>query len=317
MGLFDKVSTDGTGNTNLFIQQAVAFAKLDLNTLFKMSAQGVSDLITNAISFFDDVFGHSDCNDQDRVLVERFMEQIPGMAMLLSDLGYLDSSIAQSLKDDPNRIYSFMKLGRPKGAHPCNELLYPARLLFTILFGVRIYNSNFLDALERGVDDYYASGTTNLWDIPRNAVERAVMLRQQFFPGSTYNTEQWDLNRFQEFPLVAPVPDPIEPGVLYTGEFLGVKIVNGMVIGDPIPDVQDYIDAFDNGWIRRFPSSGIMDIRTLPTLVKPTSTSTTTNTTGTGTSTGGMLTWVKAHPLETVGLIALLAIVASNVLDDK
>jgi len=30
MGLFDKVGTDGTGTTQQFTQQAVAFAKMDL-----------------------------------------------------------------------------------------------------------------------------------------------------------------------------------------------------------------------------------------------------------------------------------------------
>jgi hypothetical protein len=237
MGLFDKVNKDGTGSTGLMLQAVVAFAKFDLVAMFKLMVPGVVSLVTNSIAFFKDIFGHSDCNDQDRTLVERYIEQIPGMAILLSDLGYLDHTIGESLREDPNRIYSFIKLGAPKGAEPCNSLLYSARLLFTILFGVRIINQHFLDGLQRGVSGYYEAA--GLWgtDIPLNAVERAVMLKQQFFPDYTYNTEQWDLNKFQEYPLVAPVPDPMEVGKYYTGEFLGIKIVDGYAIGDIIPDI--------------------------------------------------------------------------------
>lgn len=321
MGLFDKVSTDGTGTTATFTQQAAAFAKMDLNSIFKMAGQGVTDLVTNAISFFSDVFGHSDCNDQDRVLVERFMEQIPGMALLLSELGYLDSSIGDALRSDPNNIYGFMQLGRPKGAHPCNELLYPARLLLGILFGVRMTNSNYLDALGRGVDDYYAAGA-NTWDIPRNAVERAVSLRQQFFPDSTYNTQQWDLNKFQDFPLVAPIPDPVEPGVLYTGEFLGVTVVNGMAIGDPIPDIDRYTQLLDprTGIIKLKPG-GTINITDLPDLPDTiTDGDGTVPGNGTGTGDGDIfskgITWAKAHPLETIGIVALIALAVSELVDD-
>ncbi len=316
MGLFDKISTDGTGTTATFTQQAKAFATMDLNSIIKMAGQGITDLITNAVRFFSDVFGSSDCNDQDRVLVERFQEQIPGMYTLLVDLGYYDQSIADYIgADQHNIIPAIAEMGRPHGAHPCNELLYPARLMFTILFGVRMTNSNFLDALDRGVDDYYAAAGWMGQDIPRNAVERAVMLKQQFFPSSTYNTRQWDMNKFQEWPLVAPIPDPVTPGQLYTGEFLGVKVVNGMAIGDPIPDVQDYVNALDprTGWLKLRPGSGIIPIGDLPTV--PTNTALTNQVPST-TSGSGPIAWAKTHPLETIGIIALVAIVASEVFDD-
>jgi len=319
MGLFDKVSTDGTGTTATFTAEAAAFAKLDLNSIFKLAGQGVTDLINNAVSFFQDVFGHNDCNDQDRVLVERMWDQIPGMALLLSDLGYLDGSNGDFIREDPNNIYVWMSTtGRPHGPEPCNSLLPVARLIWTILFGVRMTNSNYLDALGRGVDDYYNSGP-NTWDIPRNAVERAVMLRQQYFPDSTYNTKQWDMNIFQQFPLVAPVPDPVTPGQLYTGEFMGVKIVNGLVIGDPIPDVQQYVDFFD---VHPLKPGGIIPITKLPTLPTPTGEGTTTppGTTTTPTQGGDFLnqvvTWAKGHPLETVGIVAVVALVVSELIDD-
>lgn len=336
MGLFDKISTDGTGNIGVFTQQAKAFATLDLNSIIKMAGAGIVDLINNALKTFHALFDRSNCNDQDRVLVERFTDQIPGMGELLSDLGYYDSSIGDEYRaheNDPGGIAHIMtEMGRPHGAHPCNELIGPARLMFTILFGVRITNSNFLDALEQGVDAYYASGGWTLNDIPRNAVERAVSLRQQFFPGWTYNNKQWDLNIFQNYPLVAPIPDPFTPGQLYTGEFMGVNVVNGMAIGDPIPDVQEYVSLFDRlrkrgitlvqpGTYKPIPISELPDFTkgsptTTTTTPTPTPTTTTTTTTPASTTgSGGLLTWAKAHPLETVGIIALVTFVTVEIID--
>jgi len=297
MGLFDKISTDGTGTMGTFTQQAKAFATLDLNAIFKMGVQGTTSLIQNAISFFKDVFGSSKCNDQDRILVERMWDQIPGMAILLSDMGYLDQSIGDYLKENPDNVYGWMKTGRPKGAEPCNSLLAPARTLFTILFGVRIVNSHTLDALQRGVDDYYAHDNgVYQWDIPRAAVERAVYLKQNFFTDDTYNNEQWNLNRFQEYPLVAPVPDPFQPGVLYTGDFLGVKVVNGVVIGDPIPDI--------------IPPPVVTE--PIPDIIDP----------GTGQpgdhdflSNPGM--WISSHPVESAVIGAVVAWILYELVNDK
>lgn len=243
MGLFDKVNKDGTGTTGTAIQQTVAFAKLDLNYIFKNAAVAVVSLVTNAIKFFKDIFGNSYCNDQDRTLVERFTDQIPGMYALLSKQGYFDISLYNALQDDPNAIYKMIDVyGMPKGAEPCNSLLYPARLLFTILFGVRIINQHFLDGLQQGVTGYYNAAGTWGTDIPLSAVERAVTLKQLYFPDHTYNRVQWDLNKFQDYPLVAPVPDPMNVGKFYTGEFLGIKIVDGYAIGDIIPDIDELLN---------------------------------------------------------------------------
>lgn len=269
MGLFDKINSDGTGSTGTFIQSVVTFAKLDLNGIFKMAIPAMVQFFNYAVAFFKDVFGNSNCNDQDRVLVERFDEQIPGMSILLSDLGYWDSSIGDHLRENPDNIYSYIEqMGRPKGAEPCNSLIYPARLLFTILFGVPIINSDFLDALDTSADAYI--GAAGVWavNVPRNAIDRAVMLKKKYFPISTYNRVQWDLNKFQEYPLVAPVPDPAQPGKFYTGDFLGVKIVDGWVIGDPIPDVEDYIRYFDpvTGTWKRATGTDVINIGDLPTI---------------------------------------------------
>lgn len=344
MGLFDKISTDGTGSYVTFTQQAKAFASMDLNAIAKMASQGVIDLINNAVAFFSDVFGRSDCNDQDRVLVERFCDQIPGMYSLTSDLGYWDSSIGnryREVQNNPGDLRYFLEqMGRPKGASPCNELIGPARTMFTILFGIRMTNSNFLDALNYGVDNYYQAAGWHGEDIPRNAVERAVYLVQNFFPGSSYNAYQWDMNKFQEYPLVAPIPDPFEPGKLFTGEFLGVSVVNGMAIGDPVPDVQEYANAFSSLRDRLFATrtgSGYrpIAISDLPDLTDfdtndlgpggtliprttTTSTSTTTNPVTTDTAAGGGLTtWVKAHPIETIGIVALVAWATTEIINNK
>ncbi len=293
MGLFDKQNTDGTGSTGLFLQEVVTFAKLDLNGFFKMAIPAAVSFITNAISFFGDVFGQKDCNYQDSTLVERFIDQIPGMWLLMVDLGYEDESIREPLEE--GKILEVMQFGRPRGAHPCNELIYPARLLMTVLFGVRITNDQYLDALDSGVDAYYASGP-NTWDIPRSAVERAVMLKQKYFPISTYNTKQWDLNKFQQFPLVAPVPDPIEPGKLFTGEFLGLKILNGKVIGTPIPDIEGYTKALESGKPYIAPGA-------------------------TGTDTGSMIdkiiSFVKTDPLKAVVVAAAVLYAVYEIEENK
>jgi hypothetical protein len=319
MGLFDKISTDGTGTTQTFTAEAAAFAKMDLNSIFKMSVQGVTDLVTNAIKFFHDIFGKSDCNDQDAVLVERMWDQIPGMALLLSDLGYLDSSNGDYIREAPGNIYNWMATtGRPHGPDPCNALLPVARTILTILFGVRIVNSDILDALDVGPDAYYQAGGNWVTDIPRNAVDRAVKLKQQFFPQSTYNVRQWDMNKFQDFPLVAPIPDPLKVGLLYTGQFLNVQVVNGLAIGNPIPDVQTYTNTLEANRIPLKPGT-ILDINKLPS-IHPTTT-TEGNTPAGATNTSGDLfnqgvTWVQAHPLETVGIIAVAAIVIKQLIDD-
>lgn len=238
MGLFDNISQNRNTGHMTFTQQAAAFAKLDLNKIFTEGAKATIELLGNAVAFFSDVFGSSSCNDQDRVLYERMKDQIPGMIIVLVNLGWEDGTLLDAFNDDPNRAdYG----GRPHGAFPCNQGIGPARQLFTVLFGVRIVNSKYLDALDYGVDAYYnVDGGVWTSDIPRNAVERAVHLKKNFFAISTYNRVLWDMNKFQEFPLVAPIPDPSPTtglGRLFSGNIFGVDVLNGYVQGDPIPDL--------------------------------------------------------------------------------
>jgi hypothetical protein len=109
-----------------------------------------------------------------------------------------------------------------------NEQVVDASMFFTIVFGVRITDSADLDALDAGMSAYYAR--PDKADVPANAVERAVYLKQQFYPISTYNSVTWDLNYFSEYPLVAPIPDPWNVGKLYNGPLPGGGVATDGII---------------------------------------------------------------------------------------
>lgn len=117
-----------------------------------------------------------------------------------------------------------------------DDVVPVARMLFTILFGVRINNAEDLDSLDNGVDAYYSR--PNKEDIPREAVERAVYLKQNFYPSRTYNVQTWDISFFEQFPLVAPIPEmnahatqeELNVGKLYTGTVPGgAYAVDGII----------------------------------------------------------------------------------------
>jgi hypothetical protein len=125
-----------------------------------------------------------------------------------------------------------------------------ARSIFTILFGVRINNSEDLDSLDHGVDAYYAR--PNKQDIPAEAVQRAVFLKQNFFPISTYNNTCWDLGIFEKYPLVAPIPEmnadatkeEMNVNKLYTGDLPGgARAVNGVIPVDAQTILKQYIGS--------------------------------------------------------------------------
>jgi len=94
-----------------------------------------------------------------------------------------------------------------------------AQILFTILFGVRITNDEDLTALSSGVTAYYQRPDKT--DIPNDAVQRAVLLAQRYYPASSFNLAEWDLSHFSEYPLTAPIPDPYTVGKLYSGPLPG------------------------------------------------------------------------------------------------
>ena len=114
-----------------------------------------------------------------------------------------------------------------------------AQYLFTVLLGVRINNDEDMWALDNGVEAYYAR--PNKQDIPLAAVQRAVNLKQTYYPASTYNKTVWDLRHFENSPLVAPIPavgihDTLEEqnvGKLFNGELPGGAVVkNGVIDGN-------------------------------------------------------------------------------------
>lgn len=110
-----------------------------------------------------------------------------------------------------------------------DDAVRQAQLLFTILFGVRITNDEDLAALNYGSASYYQR--PDKIDIPPEAVNRAVFLAQKYYPISTYNTTEWDLNHFSEFPLAAPIPDPYTVGKLYSGPLPGGgTATNGVIL---------------------------------------------------------------------------------------
>jgi len=108
-----------------------------------------------------------------------------------------------------------------------DEVVPAARMFFTIVFGVRINNDEDLGSLDYGVDAYY--NRPNKQDIPREAVERAVYLKQNYYPASTYNNRKWDMRYFELNPLVAPIP---EMNASETLEELNVwKLYSGLIPG--------------------------------------------------------------------------------------
>lgn len=168
-----------------------------------------------------------------------------------------------------------------------------AQTLFTILFGVRITTSEDLDALDYGVQAYYNRGEKN--DIPNEAVERAVYLKQHFYPISTYNNYKWDTIYFEQYPLVAAIPGLTE-GTLYNGDLPGGAVaVNGL-----IPINAQYI-------LQQYPGSDFnQDTGTVTTpkgqVINPGST-----TPAAGSSwVDKAITYVQANPLAGVAALAAL-----------
>jgi hypothetical protein len=135
--------------------------------------------------------------------------------------------------------------GNVSRAQISDEMVPVAWQVLTTLFGVLIRTSEDLDALDHGVDAYYARPFKK-WQ-PLEAVQRAVFLKQNFYPISTYNTSCWDLKYFEKYPLVAPIPDAsIDNGspAYYSGDLPGgAKAVNGVIPADAQAILKQYIGA--------------------------------------------------------------------------
>jgi len=211
MGMFDTINAQqaaATGQSS-FVQEAKWFAALDLNSIFKEGGKALTSWIGNAIEFFHYLF--SSPGDQEKILGERLIDQIPGMAVALSQAGYLDSTVGAYASSHPTQVNI---VDRHYGHY--DPIIKVAQILFTALFGVRILNGFYLDFLENGT--YRTLPYTS--DIPDVALQRAEFLKKNFFQNSTYNNVRWDINKFQEYPLKAPIPS-LDFGKLYTGSLPG------------------------------------------------------------------------------------------------
>lgn len=178
-----------------------------------------------------------------------------------------------------------------------DELIPISRLVFTMLFGVRINNDIDLTRLEQGVDAYY-NNNPNRMDQPRAAVERAVFLKKTFFPSSTYNNACWNMAIFDQYPLVAPVPemrnddDNQNRGRYYTGPgFNGQQFVNGMLAAGPSTGLTSAIDSE--------PGTG------------------TATTTSTGNLFDKFISFVKTDPLKAAAVGAALWFVWNEVQENN
>lgn len=227
MGLFDNqaassgVSTSFNETIGNAIQQ-----NLSLTGIFGSLLKGFKELI-----------GGDPFNKNEERLRERFLENIPGMMQWALDnvIGnglFQKDRIKQVMQARPNDWWKSDLLGASSLVRSDDATLIPlARQFFTTLFGVRIIDDKYLNALDVSPAEYYKLDYTS--DIPLNSVERAVYLKQNFYPQSTYNNTQWDLSHFQDYPLVAPVPNAEKAGQTFTGNFMGFDIKNGILQSAP------------------------------------------------------------------------------------
>lgn len=172
-----------------------------------------------------------------------------------------------------------------------DEMVSVAHTLFNQLFGVRIATSDDLDALDYGVQSYKSREASN--GISQDAIERAVFLKQHFYPSSTYNKQPWDLRYFELYPLVDRIPD-YAPNKWYTGEIIGGGFAQDGLIQVSAADVlRQFVGADFN------PTTGTT---TLPdgTVISP--------GTDTGSSSGSpidnAISYVKANP-AVLGLVLI------------
>lgn len=118
--------------------------------------------------------------------------------------------------------------------------------VFSTGFGVPIESYEDILNLQKGADAYIARYTR--WGarpetISRPAVERAVRLRRSFFPEQLEGNyrkpggppQKWDMNKFNDIPLVAPIPDFNRPTPemwlhTYTGPIPGGEVRDGIVV---------------------------------------------------------------------------------------
>jgi hypothetical protein len=205
-----------------------------------------------------------------------------------------DYVLGERLND---QVYCNAGIGRQQVSDQMVDL---AHVIFNQLFGVRLQTAEDLDALDTGLAAYRARETSK--GISDNAIERAVFLKQHFYPISTYNVQCWDLRYFEIYPLVGRIPD-YEIGKWYTGSVIGgANAVDGVIPVSATDILDQYLDAdFD-------PATGTVTT-TDGTVIIPGST---------GASTGSMIdkfiSFVKtANPILLLGAAAAAAFVYTEI----
>lgn len=132
-----------------------------------------------------------------------------------------DYLLGERLSD---QIYGNADIGRQQVS---DEMVDVAHTVFNQLFGVRITTNDDLDTLDQGVVAYKARAASE--GISQDAIERAVFLKQHFYPIATYNRQPWDLRYFEIYPLVDRIPD-YQIGKWYTGTVLGgANAIDGLI----------------------------------------------------------------------------------------
>jgi len=154
---------------------------------------------------------------------------------------YLDQVVSAA---GPDTVKSYREVD--------DKIVPEAILFFTVVFGVRITTDDDLWALDEGATAYRQRPGLDykgMGDISDAALQRAVFLKQNFFPSSTYNLSTWDLSKFAEYPLVSPIPDPYAFGKLYTGPLPGGgQATDGVIlvnVDTPLSEIQTGIPGAD------------------------------------------------------------------------
>lgn len=200
-----------------------------------------------------------------------------------------DYVLGERLNDN---IYGQGDIGRQQVT---DDMVAVAHQLFNQLFGVRIATSDDLDALDAGIVAYKAREASR--GISQDAIERAVFLKQHFYPSSTYNKTPWDLRYFEMYPLVDRIPD-YELDKWYTGEVIGGgHATDGIIEVSAANVLQQFVGADFN------PVTGTT---TLPdgTVLSPGGGSGSGGGNSSGSPLDNVVSYVKANPAM-IGLVLL------------
>lgn len=200
-----------------------------------------------------------------------------------------------------DQVYCSGDIGRKQVS---DDMVRAAWSVFNQLFGVRIDTSEDLDALDYGVISYKSRPVSQ--GLSDDAIERAVYLKQHYYPIATYNRQCWDLRYFEVFPLVDRIPDH-EIGKWYTGPVIGgAYAVNGLI---PISA---------SSILKQFPGSDFD-----PETGNVTTPDGDVITPGSSTTQPGgslidkIISFAKTNPVVTAGVLAGLGIVLVEVTENE